>query len=427
MKKIQKTDEALTEMETYYAPPPPKNGSIIGVDCHPDTFTATEVKGSNPYDLVTLSTLVDVSLDAFLSWAAKKFTNKDLFLMEAGGNSFEIYRRLTDLGLRACVLESAHIGKHAKTYADNDKIASLRIASVYLGTRAPAVWVPDSVTIQRRELLHLYQRAVVAATQTTNALKGYLNQYTLRLGKRPPHAEKTEAWVKSKREWSELQLHLLDDHLQQVRGAKIRRADMQRLILTEVVKNDQMLALMGLLGIGQINAFALVATIGDVRRFSCAKKLAAYLGLNPGSRDSGTHKRIKVGAGKRGRKDMRNLLLQGAHAVLRMGRNTDLGKWGWKIFARKGNRNIAVVAVARKLSTQVWHLLMGNKPTMLESNKSRSAKFTKVLVGIGKKRRAELKLLGTLDELVGGLNLRLQMCDCSTWGCHPKPRQTESA
>lgn len=427
MNKIKTPDEALSEMETYYAPPPPKNGSIIGVDCHPDTFTAAETKGSNPYDLKTISTLVDVSLDTFLSWVAKKFTHKDIFLMEAGGNSFEIYRRLTDLGLRACVLESAHVGKHAKTYADNDKIASLRIASVYLGTRAPAVWVPDSATIQRRELLHLYQRSVVADTQATNALKGYLNQYTLRLKKRPAHAERTEAWVKFQREWSELQLSLLDDHFQQVRRAKIRRADMQRLILTEVVKNDQMLALMGLLGIGKINAFALIATIGDVRRFSCAKKLAAYLGLNPGSRDSGTQKRIKVGAGKRGRKDMRNLLLQGAHAVLRMGRNSDLGKWGWKLFARKGHRNIAVVAVARKLSTQVWHLLMGNKPTMLESNKSRSAKFKVMLIGIGKKRREEIDLIGPLDTLVEQLNLRLQACDCSTWGCHPKPRQAESA
>ena len=26
--------------ETYFAPPPPSKGRIIGVDCHPDTFTA---------------------------------------------------------------------------------------------------------------------------------------------------------------------------------------------------------------------------------------------------------------------------------------------------------------------------------------------------------------------------------------------------
>ncbi|MGA7392026.1 MAG: hypothetical protein WCC08_05540 [Terrimicrobiaceae bacterium] len=30
-----------------------------------------------------------------------------------------------------------------------------------------------------------------------------------------------------------------------------------------------------------------------------------------------------------------------------MGRATALGQWGWKLFARKGNRNVAVAALAR--------------------------------------------------------------------------------
>ena len=86
--------------------------------------------------------------------------------------------------------------------------------------------------------------------------------------------------------------------------------------------------------IGVINAFALVAVIGDISRFANPRKLVAYLGLNPGQRESGSHKRIKVGIGRRGRRDMRTLLVQGAHAVLRSGRHTQLGKWGWRLFAR---------------------------------------------------------------------------------------------
>jgi len=46
--------------------------------------------------------------------------------MEAGSNSFELHRRLLALGLRAVVMESCHVGKHAKTYADNDKMAAAR-------------------------------------------------------------------------------------------------------------------------------------------------------------------------------------------------------------------------------------------------------------------------------------------------------------
>jgi transposase len=87
-----------------------------------------------------------------------------------------------------------------------------------------------------------------------------------------------------------------------------------------------MLRCMKLLGVGQINAFALLAIIGDVRRFERPEKLVAYIGLNPGQLESGRGKNIKLGVGKRGRGDMRRLLIQGAYAVLRMGKNTPLGK-----------------------------------------------------------------------------------------------------
>ena len=60
-------------------------------------------------------------------------------MLEAGSNSFEVCSRLHALGLRAVVLESSHVGKHAKSYADNDKMAAVRIALVYLPGNAPCV------------------------------------------------------------------------------------------------------------------------------------------------------------------------------------------------------------------------------------------------------------------------------------------------
>ena len=45
----------------------------------------------------------DRPLQALLDWAATHGTPEDIFLMEAGSNSFEIGRRLHALDLRACV------------------------------------------------------------------------------------------------------------------------------------------------------------------------------------------------------------------------------------------------------------------------------------------------------------------------------------
>jgi acetolactate synthase-1/3 small subunit len=79
---------------------------------------------------------------------ASCFDAENLFF-EAGSNSFEVCKRLGNLGLRACVLESSHMGKHAKTYADNDKMAAARIALVYLAGTAPCVWVPYELSRER--------------------------------------------------------------------------------------------------------------------------------------------------------------------------------------------------------------------------------------------------------------------------------------
>jgi transposase len=394
-------------IETYLAPPPPSKGRIIGLDCHPDTFTAAVFRGSTPHDARKLSSHPDMSLKKLLEWAAKEFTRDDLILMEAGSNSFEIHRRLLALGLRAVVMESCHVGKHAKTYADNDKLAAARIALVYLQGNAPCVWIPGALTCERRELLHAYNKAVAGHTAATNALKSYLNQFAVRPGSRGLGLGRTRAWILGQRDWTPLQRELLaaafDEHDHQA----ARRKQFLRLIGRQVSTEPLMLRCMKLLGIGIINAFALIAIIGDVRRFDNPAKLVAYIGLNPGQRESGRGKHIKLGIGKRGRGDMRHLLVQGAHAVLRMGKNTPLGKWGWKLFARKGQRNIAVAAVARKLLVQVWHTLSGNPPTALEEDKSLTTKLKKLTVTLGKALRADLGLPGNLDACI--LHLQSQI------------------
>jgi transposase len=389
------------------APRPPEKGRIIGLDCHPDTFAAAVFMGSTPHNARKLCARENMSLGGLLEWAQREFSREDLFVMEAGSNSFEIHRRLLALGMRAAVLESCWVGKQAKSYADNDKMASARIVLVYLAGNAPCVWVPDMVTCERRELLHAHQNAVAGHTAAVNSLKSYLNQFAIRLGSRSPSLERTHAWLYKQRDWSPLQRELLADYLVQIDSQHQRRKSFTRLIARQVADEPLMLRTMKLLGIGMINAFALLAIIGEIKRFERPEKLVAYIGLNPGQRDSGTGKRIKLGVGKRGRGDLRRLLIQGAQAVLRTGRGTEIGRWGWKLFARKGERNLAVAAVARKLVVQVWHLLSGNPPSALEADKSLSLKMQKLAVTLGKSLREQIGLHGELKQCVALLRERI--------------------
>lgn len=394
--------------ERYFAPPPPPQGRVIGLDCHPDSFTAAVFTGRGPHDARKIDSRHQLSLEALLQWAREKFGPQDLFLMEAGSNSFAVCRRLEALGLRAIVLESSFVGKHAKSYADNDRMAAARIALVYFGNKVPCVWVPDELTRQRRELLHCYQKAVSEHTAASNALKSYLNGRGIRLGKRSLSQSATRKWVERQAPWSTLQAQLLEDYWDALCESAARRTRMRKLIALQMAGEALMLRVMKLLGIGMINAFALLAVIGEVKRFAEPGQLVAYVGLNPGQRESGESKHVSLGIGRRGRGDLRALLIQSAQAVLRSGKATALGQWGWKLFARRGSRNIAVAAVARKLLVQVWHLLKGNPPLALENNRGVMLKLKKLAVVIGKQLRKELGLGKRIEDTVQLLKARME-------------------
>lgn len=68
-------------------------------------------------------------------------------------------------------------------------------------------------------------------------------------------------------------------------------------------------------GVGLLTATALVAAVGDVRRFPSARHFASYLGLTPRERSTGPHRRLGA-ISKRGDTYLRMLLIHGARSVL---------------------------------------------------------------------------------------------------------------
>jgi len=70
-------------------------------------------------------------------------------------------------------------------------------------------------------------------------------------------------------------------------------------------------------GVGLTSAASLVATISDVKRFSNAKKLTAYLGLDCRVKESGTSIHGKGYLTKRGNKQLRCMLFNAARIAKR--------------------------------------------------------------------------------------------------------------
>ena len=115
--------------------------------------------------------------------------------------------------------------------------------------------------------------------------------------------------------------------------------------------------LLSIPGIGALNATALVAAIGDARTFARGRDLAAWLGLVPRQVTTGGRPKL-LGITKRGSKDLRKMLIQGARAALPTLRTGDtrVGAWPRGLLAR-AHPNTAVVALAAKMARTVWALL----------------------------------------------------------------------
>ncbi|MEG0334760.1 MAG: IS110 family transposase, partial [Akkermansia sp.] len=300
----------------------------IGIDAHPDVLTIAIMEGDSPKELKLIKLKHRLALEDLIDWSKKYATPQDIFLMEASGNSFGIAEKLSNNGYQALVLESRSVSLTSDPANDDDKKAAQRIVQSWLSGHVPTVWRPDEKTRSLRLLLEAYLDSVTEDTRATNRLKGILNTYTIRLGKKDPRHATTQQEILANPKWSFHERLVIQDAIDKVNYASQRRETLLKTIQSEVRNNKKMLACLRIEGIGVINAFAILAIIGDIKRFATARKLASYIGINPRSKTSGNSINIKYGIAKHGRRDLKTLLIQAAQTILRSRRNTKLQKWG---------------------------------------------------------------------------------------------------
>lgn len=352
---------------------------VIGFDSHPDSFTTAILHGATPASAVVEKVFNKVPMSQLERWAKKNTTAQDLFVLEASGNSFQVVRKLASCQRQAKVLESCHLGKLKEAHANNDKISALRIGKAYLAGTAKEVWVPDEKTQQRRDWFHAYRKATKRLTQMQARVRSYLSDNGVRLKQGTPLAKlgQVEEQIRKATQWSERQWQVIEIYLEDLRHADQQRRHWHSLIAQEVLSDPDLLALLRLYGVRELIAFALGAFIGDIKRFAHPKKLVKYVGLNPAFDDSGESE-WSGGIGGHGNKYLRGLLIEGAQAILRSGK-TPLALWGKKLLASKGSVNLAVAAIARKLTVAAWYLMSGHWTALEEIDARLSVKLTKII------------------------------------------------
>ena len=147
--------------------------------------------------------------------------------------------------------------------------------------------------------------------------------------------------------------------------------EIEELVTQDTRLDEDVKLLCSIPGIGFSSAVVIVAEMGDISLFRKPKQLAAYFGLDPGERQSGTFKGRKNKLSKRGSPQVRAALHMAA--VSSVSRNRD-GTYRNPVLAEYYERKcaekpckVARVAVMRKLSNIIYAVLRDRKPFELRT------------------------------------------------------------
>lgn len=112
--------------------------------------------------------------------------------------------------------------------------------------------------------------------------------------------------------------------------------------------------------VGKLTAFALVAAIGDVQRFSDSAKISSYFGVVPSSYDSGNRRTTGTHITRTGPAYVRRLLCECAHQAMRSA--NPFSAYFYTVMRHSGNRKKAIVAVMHRIVRVAFQVLKNRQP-----------------------------------------------------------------
>jgi transposase len=201
---------------------------------------------------------------------------------------------------------------------------------------------------------------VLQRTQLLNGLRGHLTEVGVIAAQGPRHARELAELIEACDEIISVEVYeVLAPLVVQLRHLDEAIAWLDRSIAKLAQKDETARRLMSIPGFGPITASAMAATIQNASSFAGPPEFAAFLGLTPKQNSSGG--KPKPGRiSKMGNRNLRKLLVVGAHAVLfhRKLHTDALRMWAKKLIEKKPFKLVAV-ALANKMARIAFAILRG--------------------------------------------------------------------
>ena len=280
-----------------------------------------------------------------------------LVAMEACGGAHYWGRQIGKLGHTVRLIPPAYVKPFVKRQknnaADAEAIceAAQRPSMRFVAVKDEAQQA-SGVVFRARDVL------VRQRTQCINALRGHLTEYGYIVSKGATHVPALIDQIED----PNCQLPESARAIFRVLVATLTSLEENIAVLdaeiTRRSKEDPVARrVMTIPGVGPISATAIAALAPPAETFRTGRDFAAWLGLTPLQKSTGSKQRLGA-TSKMGERTIRRLLIIGASAVVRQAciRGAPAGSWLARMLARKP-RMLVTVALANKTARIVWALL----------------------------------------------------------------------
>ncbi len=326
---------------------------FIGLDIHKTVVAVCVVDAHGTVGTRLRFPLTRTTLTAW----ARQLTVEDAVALEATTNTWAVITLLQQTPARLVVSNPLRTRAIATAKIKTDRVDAEVLAQLLRCDYLPPVWIPDPATLAARRLSTRRSVLVAERTRLKNRLHSVLHQLLLPCPVVDLFSRAGLAWLTTV-ELPAAERAAVDADCRLLAAVEQELTALEQSQVVDAAADPRVRLLLTLPGIDVAVATALLAAIGEVRRFPTAARLAAYLGLVPSVHQSAQH--CYTGPiTKQGASHVRWLLVQAAQHLDR--HPGPLGAFVRKLQRRK-NRSIAIVAAARKLVTLAWHVLCSGEP-----------------------------------------------------------------
>jgi len=264
-----------------------------------------------------------------------------------------------------------------------DKVDARVLSQLLRCDYLPEVWQPDEATHRLRRLTHRRAPLVAERTRLKNRLHSVLAGERIVLPCDDLFSQKGLVWLRSV-EMDPLDRQQIESDLRLMEATEKELQALEQTLARPAWEDERVKLLMTLPGVDYAVAQALLAALGEISRFADGEHAASYLGLVPSTHQSGEpcyHGPIpRHGNGK-----ARRRLIQAApHVAAHPG---PLGVFFRRLLKKK-NRNVAVVATARKLVVIAWQMRTHNEPYRYAQPQPTKTKRARLRVRVSGQKRA---------------------------------------